>query len=380
MKIALTHPYSWPEVRRGAERIIRETARALAKRGHDVTILTAGSSASRQHDDGVTIIKFRRLFRNPDHHERWFGWRLLPNLATGRFDAVHSFMPYDALAAIRTRSRTGHRTVYEELGIPAPVNWANRPDRSVRRRIVRDIDVYGCMSRHALSSLEHECNRAGNLIPGGVRMDKFVPAPSRNPVPTLLFSGALNEPRKGLGDLLQALDLLSRDESPPRLWLSGPGDAKAQLASATPAARQLVEVLALGDPENQADRYGRAWVTVLPSVNDSFGMVLLESLACGTPIVAANHAAPPELVLPETGALSEPGDPASLARAMRAGLDLARQPQTVEACRSFAAGFDWNEALAPMLERLYAARTIRPDASAAPGPRTQSQHDGVESE
>src|SRR3982074_1712522 len=119
MKIALTHPYSWPEVRRGGGGRTSGTARGRAQRGHDVTLLTAGSSAPRQHDDCVTIVKFRRLFRNPDHHERWFGWRLLPNLATGRFDAVHSFMPYDALAAIRTRSRTGHRTVYEELGIPA---------------------------------------------------------------------------------------------------------------------------------------------------------------------------------------------------------------------------------------------------------------------
>jgi glycosyltransferase involved in cell wall biosynthesis len=350
------------------------------KRGHDVTILTAGSRATRQHDDGVTVIKFRRLFRNPDHHERWFGWRLLSNLAAGRFDAVHSFMPYDALAAIRTRSRAKHRTVYEELGIPAPVNWANLRDRSVRHRIVRDVDVYGCMSRYALASLEQECNRTGVLIPGGVRMDKFVPATSREPIPTLLFSGALNEPRKGLGDLLQALDLLSHDGSAPRLWLSGPGDASPILASAPPTAREHVEVLELGDPEEQADRYGRAWVTVLPSVNDSFGMVLLESLACGTPIVAANHAATPELVLPGTGAVSEPGNPTSLARAISAALDLARQPQTVEACRSFAARFDWDEALAPLLERLYAARTTRPNTRTDAGPFATSQHDRAESE
>jgi D-inositol-3-phosphate glycosyltransferase len=236
------------------------------------------------------------------------------------------------------------------------------------------------MSRYALASLEQECNRTGVLIPGGVRMDKFVPAASREPIPTLLFSGALNEPRKGLGDLLQALDLLSHDDPPPRLWLSGPGDASPVLASATPAAREHVEVLALGDPEEQADRYGQAWVTVLPSVNDSFGMVLLESLACGTPIVAANHAATPELVLPGTGAVSEPGDPPSLARAIRAALDLARQPQTVEACRSFAARFDWDQALAPLLERLYAARTTRPNTRTDAGPFAKSQHDGTESE
>ena len=48
--------------------------------------------------------------------------------------------------------------------------------------------------------------------------------------------------------------------------------------------------------DRQHERYGRAWVTCLPSTHDSFGMALLESLACGTPLVATTDSAPQELV------------------------------------------------------------------------------------
>src|SRR6266508_4243113 len=111
MKVAITHPYSWPEVRRGAERITVETGHALAGRGHDVTVLTAGRSAGKERRDGVTTVRYRRVFDNPRRHEQWFGWRVFPDLVRGRFDAVHSLMPYDAIAAIRARRMTRHVTV-----------------------------------------------------------------------------------------------------------------------------------------------------------------------------------------------------------------------------------------------------------------------------
>jgi phosphatidylinositol alpha-mannosyltransferase len=353
--VALTHPYSWPEVRRGAERIIVETARALAGRGHEVTILTSGSRPGRARRDGVTTVTFRRRLADAHRHERWFGLRLLPNLAVGRFDVVHSFMPYDTVAAIRTRRVGGHRTVYDEMGIPIDAWWTGRPEAGARRRIVRDVDVYGCMSRFALDALERECGRRGVLIPGGVRLSEFAPAPAREPVPTFLFSGALDEPRKGVADLLAALALVSEVEPAARVWLSGPGDPGPMLAAAPESARQRVDVLPLGEPGEQAARYGRAWATVLPSVNESFGMVLLESLACGTPIVVTNDAAPQELVRPGTGVVCEPADPSSLAKALLEATELATRDETVERCRRSAADYDWDEGLAPRLEAIYTA-------------------------
>ena len=246
MKVAITHPYSWPEVRRGAERIVVETARALAGRGHDVTILTSGRRPGRRRDHGVRVVTFLRLFQNPFRHERWFGWRVLPNLVGGRFDVVHSFMPYDGVAALRSRRLTGNRTVYDEMGIPVRSWWVTQPNQKARLRIARDVDVYGCMSDHALNALERGFGRTGSLIPGGVRLSEFRPAAEREERPTLLFSGKIDEPRKGVATLLESVALLAEQEPDVRLWLSGPGETASLLEAAAPAARDRTEVLPIG--------------------------------------------------------------------------------------------------------------------------------------
>ncbi|HWE68378.1 MAG TPA: glycosyltransferase family 4 protein [Acidimicrobiales bacterium] len=353
MKLAVTHPYSWPEVRRGAERIIVETARCMAARGHQVTILTAGAKAERRHEDGVTTVKFRRMFDEPSRHERWFGSRIVPHLLRGRFDAVHSMMAYDALAVVRTRRFTGTRSVYEELGSPLKWYWDTISDGKVRARLVHDVDVYGCMSNFSLDILMSEWGRAGDLIPGGVRLSEFTSTQPLESRPTILFSGALSEPRKGLGDLLAAAELLMDEYPDLQLWLSGPGNVDAMLAAATPRVRAQVTMLPIGDPSGLAPRYASAWVSALPSIGDSFGMVLIESLASGTPIVVADDGAPPQLVTPQTGAVARPHDPASLAEALKAGFALAHDPATADRCRQFAAQFDWDLSIGPLLEKLY---------------------------
>ncbi len=109
----------------------------------------------------------------------------------------------------------------------------------------------------------------------------------------------------------------------------------------------------MGDPRGLAERYAQAWVTCLPSVGDSFGMTLIESLASGTPIVVANDGAPPELVTPLVGSVAEPHSAVSLSAALERGLELAQQPATQEHCRAAANRFDWDASIAPMLETLY---------------------------
>jgi glycosyltransferase involved in cell wall biosynthesis len=354
MRLALTHAYSWPEVRRGAERIIRELSLALAERGHTVTVLTAGKPIGRQKEDGVTTMRLPRLSQDAVRHEKLFGLALAPIIAAGRYDAVHSMGPTDCLAAIRAQRLGRHRTVYTQLGLPFKWAWADNPHRAAHERVVRDVDVYGGMSRYAVNALAEDYGRQGDLTPGGVNLQQFVPAAAREPVPTILFSGAVYEPRKGADTLLAALPRVAEVEPDVQLWLSGPGDATELLNNAPAGARERTTVLPLGDPEGQAERYGRAWVTALPSKWDSFGMVLVESLACGTPIVPSTHSALPELVTPGvTGALCEPDDVESLTAALIDAIALTRKPGTTDACRDSAAPYDWLTGLAPAFEKFY---------------------------
>lgn len=357
MRIALTHAYSWPEVRRGAERIIHELGLALAERGHEVTVLTAGAESSRSRSDDVSTIRYRRRFETAWRHEKHFGLRLVPTLTAKGLDVVHSLGPCDALGSLRAarlRGRRRHRTVYTNLGLPIRSHWESKPVGRAHDRVVREIDAYGCMSRFALDVFANEYGRQGVLMQGGVNLSRFTPAASREPDPTILFSAALDQPQKGGRFLVDAFAMLLREEPTARLWLSGPGNPSSLLARAPDPVRERITALDIGGPQDQAERYGRAWVTALPSRNDSFGMVVVESLACGTPVAASNHSALPELVdEDETGSLCDPEDAASVATALARALALSRRPGIVDRCRAAAAPYDWSTGIAPAYERIY---------------------------
>lgn len=358
MRLALTHAFSWPEVRRGAERFIQELGAALVSRGHEVVALSAAWDPVDSTQDGLRTVRLRRFLSDPLAHEADFGIRVLPRLLAGGFDGVHSLGRHDAVASIRAATVHPHRrTVFTDLGSPDRTYWRSvgRHQLLAVRRVVRSVDVYGCMSRYSLRILERDWGRRDGVVtPGGVNLDTFTPATRRAPKPTVLYSGALDVPRKGLADLLGAMALVVEREPDAMLWLSGPGDPSEVLHGAPSAARKRTEVLDLGAPKEVRDRYAEAWVTVLPSMHDSFGMVCVESLACGTPIVVTDHGAPQELVAPGlTGEICRAQDPGDLAAAVLRALALGRRPETVEACRDAAAPFDWRTGLAPRFERYY---------------------------
>ncbi len=358
MRIAFTHAYCWPEVRRGAERFIQELGAALVRRGHEVTILSAAWEPTDSELDGVKTVRLRRRKEDPWRHEADFGRHLLPRLLIESYDAVHSMGRFDALASIRAaRVHRSRRTVFTDLGVPIRSWWEaqSRALGRASRKVVRGIDVYSCMSPWALSHLAPEYGRNdGVVVPGGVSLKSLVPADARTPDPTILISGAFAETGKGLPYLLEALAIVAETEPSVSLWLSGPGDPAELLSRAPAAARERTQALGVGDPDRQHERYGRAWVTCLPSHTDSFGMALVESLACGTPLVVSNSGAPQELVTEGvTGELCKLADPEALAQACLRGFELARRPETVGACRATAARFDWDAALAPLVEELY---------------------------
>lgn len=353
MRIALTHPHSWPEVRRGAERMLVEMARALATRGHEVVAYTAGSSAGRIEQDGYTLVRFRQRRPNGAPHQRWFGARVGLELLRERpFDVVHSLAPHDAAASVWVARRKGHRTVYEDLGNPYREKVEAGFERRARLRLVADVDVYACMSEFSRRMLERDFGRAGTVIPGGVRLADFTPRP-RADEPTILFSGALDRPEKHVALLLDAVALLAERRPDVRLQLSGPGNVTSILAAAPEAARHRTTVLPLGEPDGQGDRYARAWVTCLPTQWDSFGLVVVESMAAGTPVVVGDVGAPAELVTEATGRRTDPFDAPTLADRLDEALALAKEPATVDACRELAAAHDWDTAIGARLEELY---------------------------
>ena len=125
----------------------------------------------------------------------------------------------------------------------------------------------------------------------------------------------------GMGDLLEAAALLREGIPDLQVRIVGKGPEWEAL-QAQRARLGLTDTVALLGDLTRADlfeAYANADVFCLPSVQEGFGIVFLEAMAAGLPIVACRAAAVPEVVLDEhTGLLAAPRDPAALAGALRA--------------------------------------------------------------
>lgn len=358
LRIVLSHVYSWPEVRRGGERYLHELGSALAGAGHRVRILSTGIRGERTSVNGVAVTRLRRREWNPERYgpqadEVAFGIQAGAWIVPRRVDVWHALGVADAAASSFLGPIVRFRSVHTSLGIPNRWYWDERPDRALHDRVVARADSYICLSKVAHEALFKGWGRSAEIVGGGVDLDRFTPAPARHENPTLLYSGTLDQPRKNVQLLLEAVAILRSRHPDLELWLSGDGDPSPLLEAAPPAARQAVVLLGVGREDEQAERYSRAWVTVLPSENEAFGLALLESLACGTPIVALRDGGgSPDLVEPGSGVVSGPSA-TELAEACEMALDLSQQPDTAEACRSVAARYDWRRAIVPRLEGIY---------------------------
>jgi phosphatidylinositol alpha-mannosyltransferase len=120
------------------------------------------------------------------------------------------------------------------------------------------------------------------------------------------------------------------------------------LAAMPTEARSSTRILGVGNVADIPQLYAEAAVTVLPSMWEAFGLVLVESLASGTPVVGTKHGGIPEVIEPGVGVLFDPGTtgleiphPENLAAAMEQALELYSDPHLQQRCREAAARFSW---------------------------------------
>jgi glycosyltransferase involved in cell wall biosynthesis len=154
--------------------------------------------------------------------------------------------------------------------------------------------------------------------------DDLARAPRRERRAPTVLSVARMYPRKRLGDLLRAAAVL-RDRVPGvRVRIVGHGP-EWEILTRLHAELALGDVaVLLGDVsrEQLAEEYANADCFCLPSVQEGFGIVFLEAMSAGLPVVACRAAAIPEVVLDgRTGWLVPPRDPAALAAAIASALN-----------------------------------------------------------
>ena len=374
MRIAVTSTISWPYIRRG-NRCAFELAAYLASRGHDVTFITMkpGRVPRVREEQGVRI-EYHALPEKPltsllgGHHFEAFVGRCLGALRRGGYDLVQTTFPVDAFAASLHASLTGTPFVHLQYDCN-PLHHPTRFGRAMFRRVVGTAARMVVISDFVNRVLEAEYGFRGEMIPLTVDMEQFPLCRDKDlERPRILFTASLITRRKRVDLLVRAFERLLEYEPSALLQLSGHTNdvtTRAVYGLVGPAARRSMEVLSVGRRADLPALYQEAALSVLPSLNEAFGMVITESLASGTPVAATRSGAIPEILDdPGVGVLfDEDAGPEQVCDALRRGLALARDPETWRRCRRHAARYTW-ERIGPRWEALYeevlAGRRARP--------------------
>jgi glycosyltransferase involved in cell wall biosynthesis len=357
MRIALLHPTYWPEVRRGSERLIHDLATTLAGRGHEVALLTTHPGPSTTHrEDGFEVVRSRRIPQPPmlGLHEDWLGnvpevgWRL----ARGRYDLAHAFHLAPAWAAIKARRYGGPPLVFSFHGTPFRHHLVERRYRlEMLQAVVAGAAEVAVLSEAAARPFRRYLLREPTILPGGVMTGQFAVDVARAESPTLFSAASLGDPRKRGALLLDGFRALRERVPGARLEIVRTPDPHL-----SPYEFELPEGAAWIEVDSTAAlaaAYARAHASVLAAEDEAFGLVLVESLAAGTPAVASASGATGEILdRPEVGVRFEEDTPAALAGAMQRGLALGSEAGAAAACRERAAEFDW-ERVADRYEAAY---------------------------
>ncbi len=243
------------------------------------------------------------------------------------FDLVHAHFIYpDGVVAHRLARRYGVPFVITEHAPWIP-SWIGR--RGVMREALsaaaaaQALTAVSTSVRDSMAEFGVDRTRV-EVIPNGVddRLFELGAVSERKPH-QLLYVGVINF-NKGIDVLLRAMEMLLRRDVPVRLVAVGGAfyrDTRLQQERLHGLAHELglnghVSFLGEQSPRDVARLMRESALLVLPSRAESFGSVLVEALACGTPVVSTRSGGPEDIVDPAVGTLVPPDDPAALADAL----------------------------------------------------------------
>lgn len=198
---------------------------------------------------------------------------------------------------------------------PAYVRWQRWVLPRVARRALRVVTVSG----FSASEISEHLGVDAAIVPGGVDRSLFFPGKPRSDRPYVLTVASLTA-RKNLAALAETARRLSADG----IEVRAVGGPRPQFRG---EEVEGIRFLGAVDDPALADLYRGASAFVLPSRHEGFGLPVLEAMACGTPVVAADRGALPETCA-DAALLVDPDDPSAIADAVEAAMgddDLRRR-------------------------------------------------------
>ncbi len=360
MRVGLVCPYSFG-VPGGVQFHVRDLAEYLNANGHHAEILaptdddvplpphvtSCGRAVPVRYNGSVARLNF-----GPVAAARVGRW-----LEQGDFDLVHLHEPVTpsisilALwAATRPIVATFHTSNLRSRAMSAAYPLLRPSLEKISARIA--------VSEEARRTVMSHLGGDAVVIPNGVKVDGFAAArpaarwqgtPER---PTFAFLGRIDEPRKGLPVLGAALDRVLVDHPGARVLVAGPGDADAARARMSERAAAACEFLGVVSDADKATLLASVDLYVAPHTGgESFGIVLVEAMAAGAPVLASDLPAFLHVLGAEpAGATFAARDSGDLAAEMtRLVEDPAARRVLSAAGRSRARVFDWSVVVQDLL-------------------------------
>jgi phosphatidylinositol alpha-mannosyltransferase len=379
VRVGLVCPYSW-DIPGGVQAHVRDLAEVLIELGHEVSLLTpadedtplppyavsAGRALPVRYNGSVARLQFGPV--SAARARRW--------LREGRFDVLHLHEPSTlslSLTVLMLARGPIVATWHSSMTRSRTLSALSGPLQPFMEKISGRIAVSAAARRLQVEHLGGDAVE----IPNGVAVAHYAtaePLPGYPRPGTVGFLGRYDEPRKGMPVLLDGLARLAPDRPELRLLVAGRGDAEDLLSELPPALAGRVTLLGQVSEADKARMLRSVDVYCAPNLGgESFGIILLEAMAAGAPILASDLD-PFRRVLDDgrAGTLFRTGDPDSLARGL-AGLldDPAGRQRLVGVGTDVVAGYDWPvvaKQIVAVYETVVARDPVRvsPDTSATP--------------
>jgi phosphatidylinositol alpha-mannosyltransferase len=361
VRVALVCPYAWDDPG-GVQVHVRELAERLRARGHSVVVLAPVRHEPAQPwviPVGTPLDVPYNASNAPIDPRPWSRRRVREALARFGPDVVHAHQPtapstslwalLEARAPVVGTFHSGAtRARLYDLAAP------------VLRRVMRRLAVRIAVSERAAAFERARIGGEYEIVPNGLDVARFASAVPRDlgPGRKLLFVGRLDE-RKGIRVAVEAFDIMARERPDLRLVVAGDGPHRDAVDALPPELRARVTMLGAVPNVELPAVHAACDVYLGPATGgESFGIVLVEAMAAGLPVVASDIPGYDEVVRADVdGLLVPPRDPAGLAAATRRVLDDAQVARRLRAAgRERAAAFDW-EVVVGRVEELYGRAT-----------------------
>ena len=313
LRIGIVSPYSLT-VPGGVQQQVLGLARSLRAKGHEVRVL--GPCDGPPPDAFVTplgnslptAVNGSIAPLAPDASA---ALRTIRALNDEAFDVVHvhePLVPGPSLTALLVKMAPVVAT-FHSAGESAAYRTFSRQLKWVASRI----DIRVAVSKDAVDLAQRYIGGDYEVLFNGIELGDYS-SPSTTPRENAIFFIGRHEERKGLSILLEAFSKLPPDV---HLWIASDGPQTAELKTRFASDARIEWLGRISDSE-KISRMGRASVFCAPSLHgESFGVVLLEAMAAGTPVVASNLDGYRNVATDdETALLVETGNVASLAAAI----------------------------------------------------------------